>query len=143
MVLLAFFGSAFPVVLFNIDRKKIIFTGIAGALGWIAYSIVFDKTGSAIMASFFGALALNIYSECMARILKTPASMFCIPGIFPLVPGITAYSAITYFVDKNFNMAQSKGLLTLGIAGAIGFGILISSSVIEYIFKLRKYCVNS
>ena len=91
------------------------------------------------MASFFGALAVNTYSEFMARIIKTPASMFCIPGIFPLVPGITAYSAVTYFVDKNFNMAQNKGLLTLGIAGAIGFGILISSSVIEYIFKMKKY----
>ncbi len=33
-IILAFLGSIFPVILFNIDRKKIIWTGFCGSLGW-------------------------------------------------------------------------------------------------------------
>lgn len=138
MVALAFVGSVFPVILFNIDRKKIIYAGIGGALGWIIYSIVLTKTNSEVISSFFGALVVNAYSELMARIIKTPASMFYVPGIFPLVPGITAYSTITYLVQSNFTAAQSSGILMLGIAGAIAFGIMLSSTFFGFISKIYK-----
>lgn len=138
MVALAFVGSVFPVILFNIDRKKIIYAGIGGALGWIIYSIILTKTSSEVIGSFFGALVVNAYSELMARIIKTPASMFYVPGIFPLVPGITAYSTITYLVQSNFTAAQSSGILMLGIAGAIAFGIMLSSTFFGFISKIYK-----
>lgn len=138
MILLAFGGSIFPVILFNIDRRKIIYAGIGGVLGWICYSMVLERSGSQVIASFFGALAVNAYSELMARIIKTPASMFYVPGIFPLVPGITAYSTINYLVEKNFNAAQNSGMLMLGIAGAIGFGIMLSTAVAGFISKVCR-----
>ncbi|MBW6409436.1 threonine/serine exporter family protein [Clostridium weizhouense] len=137
MTMLAFLGSVFPVILFNIDRRKIIWTGIAGAFGWIIYSIIFEITSSQVISSFWGAFAVNIYSEFMARKKKTPASMFYIPGIFPLVPGITAYSTISYIVENNFNDALNKGILTLSIGGAIAFGIMLSSTVVRFISKLK------
>ena len=58
MTFLAFLGSVFPVILFNIDRKKILWCGLAGALGWIAYSIFLTLTNSSVFASFFGATVL-------------------------------------------------------------------------------------
>lgn len=137
MILLAFGGSIFPVILFNIDRKKIVYAGVGGVIGWITYSLLLTRTGGPVISSFFGALAVNAYSEIMARIKKTPASMFYVPGIFPLVPGITAYSTINYLVEKNFSAAQNSGMLMLGIAGAIGFGIMLSSAVIGTISKVR------
>lgn len=137
MTLLAFLGSVFPVILFNIDRKKIGWAGLGGAIGWIAYSIVFAEVGSSIIGSFFGAFVVNIYSELMARKLKTPASMFYIPGIFPLVPGITAYSTITYLVEANFGAALNKGVLTIAIGGAIAFGMMLSSTIVKFISKVR------
>lgn len=138
MTILSFLGSVFPVILFNIDRKKIIWTGIGGALGWIAYSITLDFSGSTVIGSFFGAIAVNIYSEIMARVKKTPASMFYVPGIFPLVPGITAYSTINYVVQGKFNEALSKAALTLAIGGAIAFGIMLSSTLVKFITQLAN-----
>ncbi len=138
MIFLAFGGSLFPVILFNIDRKKIFFAGISGMLGWIAYSLTLEKTGSPIVSSFFGATAVNMYSELMARIIKAPASTLYIPGIFPLVPGFIAYDAIIFLVEKNYAAAQDYGIQVLEIAGSIGFGMMLSSSVIQYIFKYIK-----
>jgi uncharacterized membrane protein YjjB (DUF3815 family) len=136
MTVLSFLGSVFPVILFNIDRKKIIWCGLAGAIGWIVYSLTLPLTGGQVIASFFGAFAVNLYSELMARIIKTPASMFYVPGIFPLVPGITAYSTVAALVQSNFTVGLSKGILTLAIGGAIGLGIMLSYTIVKLILNL-------
>jgi len=138
MIVLAFWGSIFPVILFNIDRKKIIWAGICGALGWIAYSIVCERTGSSVAGSFFGAFVVNMYSEFMARRIKTPASMFYVPGIFPLVPGIIAYNTIRYIVEHNYDNAISKGILTMAICGAIAFGIMLSATIVKFVERVSK-----
>ena len=137
-ILLAFWGSVFPVILFNIDRKKIIWAGFCGAIGWTTYLAVFNYNHSPIGASFAGSFAVGIYSEFMARKLKTPAIEFSIPGIFPLVPGITAYHTINYIVQKNYSEAASKGMQTLAMGGAIAFGIMLSSTVFPFISKVIK-----
>lgn len=134
-ILLAFLGSIFPVILFNIDRKKIIWTGFCGAIGWALYLIIYQYTSSPIMASFAGAFIVGIYSEVMARIIKTPAVQFSIPGIFPLVPGITAYNTIRHIVEQNNSEAYSKGMQTLAVGGAIAFGIMLSSTSFRFISK--------
>jgi len=138
MTFLAFWGSVFPVILFNIDRKKIIWAGLCGALGWLAYSLVYEKTASPVAGSFFGAFVVNLYSEYLARKIKTPASMFYVPGIFPLVPGITAYSTLRYIVDYKFNAAVQAGFLTLAIGGAIGFGIMLSATMVKFFLQIRR-----
>lgn len=143
MTVLSFLGSIFPVILFNIDRKKIIWTGIGGALGWIAYSVLLDISQSSVIGSFFGAFVVNIYSEIMARIKKTPASMFYVPGIFPLVPGITAYSTINYIVQKQYDKALTTGVLTLSIGGAIAFGIMLSSTIFKFIIQIKKNYIKN
>lgn len=137
-IVLAFFGSVFPVILFNIDRKKIIWAGLCGAIGWASYLLVYEYTSSQVISSFAGTFVVGLYSEFMARRLKTPATEFSIPGIFPLVPGITAYNTVRYIVEKNPGLAQSKGMLTLSIGGAIGFGLMLSSTTFRLIQKIVK-----
>lgn len=137
-IVLAFLGSVFPVILFNIDRKKIIWTGICGAIGWMAYLFVYNYSHSSVSASFAGAFIVGIYSEFMARRLKTPAVQFSIPGIFPLVPGITAYNTINSIVEQSYSLAYSKGMETVAVGGAIAFGIMLSSTTFRFVSKLRK-----
>lgn len=141
-ILLAFLGSIFPVILFNIDRKKIIWAGFCGAIGWTAYLVVYKYTSSPVSASFIGAFFVGIYSELMARILKTPAVQFSIPGIFPLVPGITAYTTINSIVEQKYSLAYSKGMQTIAVGGAIAFGIMLSTTTFRFISKLTKQKVK-
>lgn len=137
-IILAFFGSIFPAILFNIDRKKILWAGLSGALGWSVYLLIFHGTKSPIVASFGGAFAVGLYSETLARKFKTPAFGFLIPGIFPLVPGFIAYNTLRAIVDNNFSEALSKGILTIAIGGGIGFGIMLSTTIFKFISKIRK-----
>lgn len=144
-IILAFFGSVFPVILFNIDRKKIIWAGFCGAIGWTTYLMIFKYKHSAILASFMGAFVVGLYSEIMARKLKTPAIEFSIPGIFPLVPGITAFHTISDIVAQKYSEAYSEGMQTLAIGGAIAFGIMFSSTSFRYIelFIKKSKIINS
>lgn len=137
-IVLAFFGSIFPAILFNIDRKKIWWAGLCGALGWIVYLLIFSQTENPIPASFVGAIIVGVYSESMARKLKTPAFEFLIPGIFPLVPGFMAYTTLQYIVKNNLSLAFNKGTQTLAVAGAIGFGVMLSTAIFKFVTKLRK-----
>jgi uncharacterized membrane protein YjjB (DUF3815 family) len=140
-IILAFFSSVFLVILFNIERRKLVWAGFCGAIGWIAYLLVFKYTDSAAMSSFTGSFILGLYSEFMAKRFKAPASEFSIPGIFPLVPGLTAFNAVRYFVEKNNSMALSTVMETIAVGGAIGFGIMLSSTtvrLISRIFSSRK-----
>lgn len=137
-IILAFFGSIFPAILFNIDRKKIFWAGLCGALGWSAYLLMYSDTNNPIVATFMGAIAIGIYSETMARILKTPAFEFLIPGIFPLVPGFTAYTTLRYIVENNLSEAFNRGIQTIAVGGSIGFGIMLSTTIFKFISKLRK-----
>lgn len=137
-IILAFFGSIFPAILFNIDRKKIILAGLCGAIGWTVYEAIFYFYQSPIIASFFGAIAVGIYSELLARIIKTPAFSFLIPGIFPLVPGFKAYTALKHIVQNNLSDALTTGILTLAVAGSIAFGIMLSTAMFKIVLKRKK-----
>ncbi|MEG0307312.1 MAG: threonine/serine exporter family protein [Clostridium sp.] len=137
-IILAFFGSIFPAILFNIDRKKLFWAGISGALGWGIYLIVFRYGESPIMASFLGAFAVGMYSEVMSRRLKTPNMQFSIPGIFPLVPGVMAYNTIINIVDQDYQLASSTSIMTIIIGGAIAFGIMLSSTTFKFFVRLHR-----
>jgi uncharacterized membrane protein YjjB (DUF3815 family) len=72
-----------------------------------------------------------IYSEIMARILKTPVTTFIIGAIIPLVPGGNMYNAMFQYVQGNINQSLSIAFKTLAIAGSIAIGIFFASSIFK------------
>jgi uncharacterized membrane protein YjjB (DUF3815 family) len=137
-IIAAFFGSIFPGILFNIDRRKLLWTGLSGAIGWMAYAWMLDVTGKIIFSTFFGAIFVGLYSESMARIMKSPATLFSISGIFPLVPGIGAYETVQFMVESKLSQAANKGLETIASAAAIAFGIMLMSAVFRIVIRVRS-----
>jgi uncharacterized membrane protein YjjB (DUF3815 family) len=137
-IILAFFGSVFPAILFNIDRKKLVWAGISGAIAWTTYLIILNYGGSVTIATFMGAFVVGFYSEVMARKLKAPSMQFSIPGIFPLVPGIMAYNTVIYIVDQNYDLAYISAMKTIIVGGAIAFGMMLSSTTYKFFIKIQR-----
>ncbi|HHV30546.1 MAG TPA: threonine/serine exporter [Clostridium sp.] len=137
-ILLAFIGSICPGVIYNVEKRNLIWVGFCGMLGWITYRTFNELAESVVLASFLGAVVVGIYSESVARLLKAPATVFSVPGIIPLVPGIGAYNTIQHIAENQLYEAASKGIETMSCAGAIAFGILLTSAVFRLPKKLKK-----
>lgn len=142
-LVLAFLGSLCPAVLINVDKKKFFWVGLSGSIGWFVFAWVNGITGQTVVATFAGAVSVGLYSECTAKILKSPATVFSISGIFPLVPGIGAYNTAQLIVENKLIEAASKGIETVLSAGAIALGIILMSAVFRASSRLKGMRIHN
>lgn len=133
--ILAFLGSFCAGLIFNVRGYKLFYTGLSGVVGWMIYIWLLNFTGQTIMSIFAGAIAVGIYSESAARFLKAPSTIFSIPGIFPIVPGIAAYETIQLITYNELYKAGGKLIETFAGAGAIAFGILLVTAMFRFVSK--------
>jgi len=136
--ILAFFGSVFPAILINVDRKKLFWVGLSGSLGWLASSLALSLTGQTVLSTLAGAITIGAYSEAMARKLKAPATIFSVSGIFPIVPGLGAYTTVQLIDQGNITEAAAKGVETVASAGAIAIGIMLMSAFFRFLTRFNQ-----
>ena len=92
-------------------------------LAWGIYLAVDAWLQSGFLACLLGAAFAVLYAELLARRLKTPAILFVIPAILPLVPGSFLYYAMSSAVRGQLELARSYGRQTALYALAIAAGI--------------------
>lgn len=127
----AFFACAGFCVIFNIKNLKIAaVASFGGAFGWFIY-LICAGFGSDIVQNLIAAVAVALFSEGMARVFKTPATIFLIIGILPMVPGGGIYYTMEYCIMGNTAMFIEKGLHTFAIAGAIAVGVSLAASIVR------------
>jgi uncharacterized membrane protein YjjB (DUF3815 family) len=136
--LLAFVVSFAVSLTFNIKGHKLVFAGFSGMIGSFVYSAALRITGHANFAILIGATVVGLYSEIAARVLKAPATVFSIPGILPLVPGIAAYEMIRFLERNELTRTVRKLTETVSGAGAIAFGIMLVTAVFRFLAGTRK-----
>jgi len=124
-------------ILFNIRGKKLFIASLGGGLSWFVYLLASYYGQSNVFSFFMASLAAGVFSEVMARIMKTPVTTFVICAIIPLVPGGGMYYTMLDSIRGNINDSLNKGLETLTIAGAIAVGIILVSSTSKYITLIR------
>ncbi|MBK5241614.1 threonine/serine exporter family protein [Clostridium sp.] len=134
----AFLSSLGFGVLFNIRGKNLIIAAIGGGLSWFTYLLAGKLQPSLVFSLFVASLVGSIYSEIMARLRKSPVTIFIICSIIPLVPGSGMYYTTLEAVKGNFDASLSKGVVTLFSAGAIAIAIVFVSSISTILNKLKR-----
>lgn len=128
-VLLAGAGTAIPAVVLNVEIKLLPWVGLCGAMGYLTAILTTPAYSTpGYIQVFLGALVVGIGSELFARLLRAPALTFCIPAIFPLVPGISAYRTLQLIVSEEWSAAAATGLSTAASAFSIAFGLMLVAS---------------
>lgn len=128
-ILYAFLSTMGFAVVFNIPRKAILYSSIAGAMGWGTYICISAAIKSPIFASFAGAFIVGIMGEFFARLKKKPATIFVVPGIIPLVPGYGLYYAMHKILERDYNEAMSVGFEAILIAISIASAVIMTTSI--------------
>ena len=92
--------------LFNIRGRQLCFSALGGGLAalFMNWGIAFNVNPHA--NSLSATLCFSIYSEIMARILKTTVTTFAISGLIPLVPGKETYMTMLLFSQWRYGSGR-------------------------------------
>ena len=85
---------------------------------------------------FIASLALTLYAEIMARVKKSPATVFLVSASIPLIPGGSLYTTMQYAVSAQWAEFTSQGMNTLLLAGAIAGGMLCMMGILHVCHRL-------
>lgn len=134
----AFIATAAFGILFQAERKTLPISGVIGAVGWVVYIYIRkDLEYDSFYAMFFATVALSLLSELAARIFKQPVTVFVIPGIIPIVPGLGMYRGMAAIIENNYDTGVNILITTAMDASAIALGMMLMTSVFR-VFKLSK-----
>ena len=79
----AMIGAVGFGMMFNISIKRLPYIAIGGLIDWSFYLIILNITNNTFISCFIASIAICIFSEIMARVLKAPANIFLISSTFP------------------------------------------------------------
>ena len=128
----AFCGTLGFGFLLNSRGKKLIFAALGGMMSWALFLLLGFITKGEPMRYFIVSVIITLYAEILARILKTPASTFCILSLIPLVPGGALYYSSTYALSGDTELFVSKAVYTLELTVALSLGIVLVTACMKY-----------
>ncbi len=141
-VVSAFIAAFAFGIVFNIKGKKLVFAAICGALGWFVYKLSLILGYTDITSLFLASVALSIYSEIFARVLKTPVTTFVVAALIPLVPGGGMYYTMVEAISGNIMKSLETGIKTMASAGALALGIILVSTFTKTFIRNKKVDMN-
>ncbi|ERK56404.1 hypothetical protein HMPREF1983_01365 [Gemella bergeri ATCC 700627] len=129
----SFISSVSFAILCDVPKKTLVTGGVIGAIGWCGYWEMWSHGQSVFMASLVCSLLLANISQICAIKFKMPLTVYFIPGLVPVVPGVTIYDAFrTLLLDEYSNSAH---IFLNSFYGAVGLavGIIIADSLFRVI----------
>ena len=130
-------GSLGFAVLFNVrGAKKLLAISLGGGFGralFLSLCLVID---SSMLCHFIVALTVSFYAELMARVLKSPATVFTAPCLIPMMPGASLYYTMAYALGEDMDGFLTRGIATLQIATALAVGIIVATVVMRLLLKV-------
>lgn len=132
-------GSLSFAMFFGVRSRKLWFSLLGGALNWGLYLLAMKKIGlPATMAYALGAAAGTLYAEILARIVKTPVTVFVITSVIPMVPGGALYYTMLGLLQGDKATFVDRGLYTLSAAGAMALGIFAATMLFRLLFTVGR-----
>lgn len=135
-IVTAFVGSLGFSLLFNVRRDRLFPAAFGGLLAWGVYLLLGPLVAWDVPRFFIASLALTLYAEIMARVKKSPATVFLVSASIPLIPGGSLYTTMQYAVSAQWAEFTSQGMNTLLLAGAIAGGMLCMMGILHVCHRL-------
>ncbi|MDY4515663.1 MAG: threonine/serine exporter family protein [Lachnospiraceae bacterium] len=131
----ALFGALGFAAFFNIRGKKLIFATLGGVFAWGSYLIAGCFTDNPFLCAFAASVLLTLYSECMARIHKTPVTLFIVSSAIILIPGASLYRSMNNLMRMQWQEFGKESMYTLLFAASMSAGITFTTLVFRVIWK--------
>lgn len=140
LTLMQFCWAALSIIGFsirvNLKGSKILLISLGAGLAWAFYLILLYYTKSLLFSVFISTILVCTYSEIVARLCRTPVSVFVTCVIIPLVPGSSLFYSMRAYISGNMASAGHYITLVLMIAGTIAMAIAVVSSITNLSLRL-------
>ena len=123
-------------LLFHMSGGKLVVAGLGGVANWAFYLLAQHFYDDRVLAFFLAALGTALLAEVLARVMKTPVITLLVPMLVPLVPGGDLYYTTLALVQGDVEQFADYGNLVLGEAGAISFGIILVTCLVQTVLKI-------
>ena len=130
-------GCGFAMI-FHIRPRYLPLILVGAALSWFVYLGAFRLWGIRSMAMITATMAVTVYAEIFARVVKLPVSVIYTPAIVPLIPGGNLYYSMRGFVTDSRADFIKYGELLLEDALGIVLGSLIVLTVVSALTAKRN-----
>lgn len=130
-------------MMFNVQGKKLVYCGIGALLDWTVYYLASLQFDSTFLPVFIASTAVAVYAQIMARVCKSPATVFLTPSIFPMIPGSHLYYMMYNSVMGMPDEAKSEGAVLLTICIAIATGFVVVAVFNKYTGMVLKHIKNN
>lgn len=140
--LMGMIGTIGFSVIFNVRGKKMVVTTIGAALSWAVYLAAFAVYRDRVIGFFFATITVGALAEILARIIKTPVIVLLVPMLIPLFPGSDLFYTTRYLVQGDADTFGFYLNLVIREAGAMAFGIILVTSIVQVIMKVYKYVLR-
>ena len=107
---------------------------------WLLYLLLKGPT-NVIVATFVAAIVGSCISQILSIIYKTPAVVFILAILAPLVPGYISYRTTAFFVTGNYSQAMVHATLVVILALVISIGMAsgtVALKLYKYIEKRKR-----
>ena len=128
------------LIVLNVQRSMLIPGGILGMAVWLLYLLLKGPT-NVIVATFVAAIVGSCISQILSIIYKTPAVVFILAILAPLVPGYISYRTTAFFVTGNYSQAMVHASLVVILALVISIGMAsgtVALKLYKYIEKRKR-----
>lgn len=131
-IITGFLGSCGFAILFNIRGKRLAGAAIGGLLSWTLFVLLGNFLASEPLRYFIVSVTMSVYSEILARVLRTPTTTFIMTVLVPLIPGGSLYYTMSHALSGEWSDFSGRALYTAQLAVALALGIVLTAAVMRF-----------
>ncbi|MCL1879460.1 MAG: threonine/serine exporter family protein [Actinomycetia bacterium] len=116
-------------LIFHAPVRKLAFVSVIGGTGMLVFILISQLTGNSALATFIGASCIATLAEVASRAGREVTTIYIIPGIIPLVPGVMIFESMSALLTSGVSAAADKATEALICASCIALALVLTASV--------------
>lgn len=136
-IIAGFISSLCFGILFNMRGKRLFATAFGGLIALCLFLLLSQSITNEPIVYFLVSVFISLYSEIIARLLKTPATPVVTTALVPLIPGGSLYYTMAYAFQSDFNNFVKKAVYTLQLASALALGIVFVTAMFRILMSQK------
>lgn len=142
MLLSSAVGTAGFCILFRADLRRMPLSVLGGVLTCAIYLLLNRFWDNLFLVCMCSSMFAMLYAEILARLRKTPSTVYLIPAIITLIPGGALYYTMQNLVMWDAERFIHYGLYTVQTGLGIAVGIIAVAAIFSVInAAFRKFKV--